>query len=165
MNGGESRCAASMSELVFLYGTLVPGHEPAEMTPVVTRLRRVGPARVKGRLYDFGAYPGAILDESSDSSISGRVFEVPDKDLLTALDDYEGFDPEDRAGSLFVRVKCPVTLADGRKLECWIYVYDGNPGGAPVVAGGDYARSNDPHPASEPPGRTVAAGGASSRGR
>ena len=138
-----------MSELVFLYGTLIPGQEPAEMTPVVRRLRRMGPARVKGRLYDFGEYPGAILDDSSDSSIAGQVFEVPDKDLLTSLDDYERFDPEDRAGSLFLRVRCPVTLADGRKLECWIYVYDGDPGRAPVVAGGDYARSRPPR--STPP--------------
>ena len=130
-----------MSELVFLYGTLIPGQEPAEMTPAVRKLRRIGPARVKGRLYDFGEYPGAILDDSSDSSISGQVFEVPDKDLLTSLDDYERFDPEDRAGSLFVRVKRPVTLADGRKLECWIYVFDRDPGGAPIVASGDYARS------------------------
>src|SRR5439155_1043404 len=63
----EERSAAmkDMSELVFLYGTLIPGQEPAEMTPVVTRLRRIGPARVKGRLYDFGEYPGAILDRSS----------------------------------------------------------------------------------------------------
>ena len=130
-----------MSELVFLYGTLIPGQEPAEMTPVVTRLRRIGPARVKGRLYDFGEYPGAILDESSHSVISGQVFEVPDKDVLASLDDYEAFDPEHRAGNLFVRVKRPVTLADGRQVECWIYVFDGDPGGAPIVAGGDYARS------------------------
>jgi len=111
------------------------------MTPVVSRLWRIGPARVRGRLYDFGAYPGAILDDSSDSSISGQVFELPDGDLLASLDDYEAFDPEDGAGSLFVRVKRPVTLADGRQVECWIYVFDGDPGGAPIVAGGDYARS------------------------
>ena len=73
--------------------------------------------------------------------ISGQVFEVPDKDVLASLDDYEAFDPEDRAGNLFVRVKRPVTLADGRQVECWIYVFDGDPGGAPIVAGGDYARS------------------------
>src|SRR5437870_10000377 len=129
-----------MSELVFLYGTLIPGQEPAEMTPVVTRLRRIGAARVTGRLYDFGEYPGAILDDSSGSSIAGQVFEVPDKDLLTSLDDYERFDPEDRAGSLFVRVRCPVTLADGRKLEGWICVYVGGAGRAPVGAGGRRGR-------------------------
>src|SRR5437867_12548233 len=113
-----------MSELVFLYGTLIPGQEPAEMTPVVRRLRRMGPARVKGRLCDFGEYPGAILDDSSDSSIAGQVFEGPDQDLLTSLDDYERFDPEDAAASVFVSVTCAVTLGDGRSRECWVCVCD-----------------------------------------
>jgi gamma-glutamylcyclotransferase (GGCT)/AIG2-like uncharacterized protein YtfP len=130
-----------MSEHLFVYGTLQPELAPEEVAGLVRQLRRVGVASVSGRLYDLGEYPGAILDDSADTMIVGEVFELPDNQaVLAALDAYEGFDPAAPEASLFVRIKCPVTLSDGRKLESWVYVYNQSLEQRPLVTGGDYAK-------------------------
>lgn len=130
-----------MSEYLFVYGTLQPDIAPPEIANTVRQLRPIGSAFVRGRLYDLGEYPGVILDASSDTTISGEVFELPDdQTVLTTLDEYEGFNPSDHEASLFVRIKCLVILSDGRKLESWIYVYNRSPEQMPLVTSGDYAK-------------------------
>jgi gamma-glutamylcyclotransferase (GGCT)/AIG2-like uncharacterized protein YtfP len=104
--------AKEMSECLFVYGTLLPGRAPAEVANAVSRLRRVGPGHVQGRLYDFGDYPGAILDRSSQSRIPGQVFELPDDEsVLASLDEYEEFSPDDPAPQLVPADK--ITCNDG----------------------------------------------------
>ena len=76
-----------MSEYLFLYGTLLPGQAPDEVVGVVRHLHRVGAGFVRGHLYDLGDYPGAILDKSSETLISGEVFELPtNRVVLASLD-------------------------------------------------------------------------------
>lgn len=131
-----------MREYLFLYGTLMPGECDNEVAPIVKRLRPVGTARVPGRLYDLGEYPGAVVDPSADTSVRGELVELPrNQAVFDALDRYEEFDPLNPSKSLFVRKKARVTLADGRKFESWIYVYNRHPGDAPLVQGGDYSKS------------------------
>jgi len=89
----------------------------------------------------LGDYPGAILDARSETNVTGEVFALPDgQSILPDLDSYEDFDPADRRTSLFVRERHPVMLSDGRRLECWVYVYNRNLGEAPLVVGGDYSK-------------------------
>lgn len=91
-----------MSRYIFIYGTLLPETTPDGVADAVESLRFVGKARVRGRLYDLGEYPGAVLDASSRREIIGRVFALPeDEEVLKALDVYEGFNPQDRENSLF----------------------------------------------------------------
>ena len=66
-----------MTHHLFVYGTLSPRHAPLEIAATVRRLRPVGQASVRGRLYDLGEYPGAVLSEKSRSVIRGEVFELP----------------------------------------------------------------------------------------
>jgi len=142
-----------MSSYLFVYGTLLPQHAPREIEPAVAKLRRLDEGTVRGLLYDLGGYPGAVLDESEAGRIHGTVFELPDEDefhpgmptagapgipLLQRLDDYEGFDPQNVQASLFVRKLCPVTLATGETLQCWIYLYNREPRNAPRIPGGRY---------------------------
>ena len=129
-----------MKSYLFAYGTLLPGHAPGEITASVDRLRSIGRGRIRGRLYDLGEYPGAILDAAADTAVSGVVLELPqDPAVLRSLDEYEGYDPADPDASLFVRKNCPIELFDGRELQCWVYVYNRDPGEAPLVSSGDYA--------------------------
>jgi gamma-glutamylcyclotransferase (GGCT)/AIG2-like uncharacterized protein YtfP len=131
-----------MSQYLFLYGTLLPGQAPAELAEVISRLRPIGPGYIHGFLYDLGEYPGAVLAPPTGATISGHVFELPfDGDVLASLDEYEGFDPDNPEGSLFIRTKSLVTLQDGSQLECWVYLYNRDPKSAPLVVGGDYLRS------------------------
>jgi gamma-glutamylcyclotransferase (GGCT)/AIG2-like uncharacterized protein YtfP len=128
-----------MSAYLFACGTLRTELAPPALSGLMRRLRSVGHGTVGGNLYDFGAYPGAVVDAASPERIVGEVFELPDDPaLLAALDDYEGIAPDDPASSLFVRTRVRATLDSGERLECWMYVYNRDPAGAPLVAGGDY---------------------------
>src|SRR5262245_36085944 len=114
-----------MSQHLFVYGTLLPGKAPEEIASIVKRFRRLGSAHVRGRLYDFGKFPGAVLDPSSRSMIHGELVALPsDERVLEALDRYEEFDPLAPRKSLFVRKKAKVLMANGDSRESWIYVYN-----------------------------------------
>jgi gamma-glutamylcyclotransferase (GGCT)/AIG2-like uncharacterized protein YtfP len=132
---------APMTHHLFVYGTLSPQHAPPEIAATVRRLRPVGAASVRGRLYDLGEYPGAILSKSSRSVIRGEVFELPsDAQTLSSLDNYEGFEPGKPSSSLFVRRIWPVVMDDGTRLRCWVYVYNGDTRRALPVQSGRYSR-------------------------
>jgi len=132
---------ANATHHLFVYGTLSPRHAPPEIASTVRRLRPVGTATVRGRLYDLGEYPGAILNEKSRSVIRGEVFELPaDRSALTSLDNYEGFEPAKPASSLFLRRVCPVTMDDGKRLRCWVYIYNGDMKDAQPLRSGRYSR-------------------------
>jgi gamma-glutamylcyclotransferase (GGCT)/AIG2-like uncharacterized protein YtfP len=73
--------------------------------------------------------------------IIGQIFELPDAaDVIKKLDEYEGFDPAHPQGSLFVRKRSLVTSANGKRVWCWIYVYNRPLGNAPALAGGDFSK-------------------------
>jgi gamma-glutamylcyclotransferase (GGCT)/AIG2-like uncharacterized protein YtfP len=131
-----------MAEYLFLYGTLKPNEAASDAAETVRTLHRVGSATVRGRLYDFGEYPGAVLDRTAKTSIKGELFELPNDDApLKALDDYEEFDRTDRKNSLFVRARTVATLRGGRQLNAWVYVYNRDPGSAQQITSGDYSKS------------------------
>ena len=128
-----------MSAYLFVYGTLLLAHAPAETAHAVSKLRPIGEGFVNGVLYDLGEYPGAVLDPDSNSRIAGTVFQLPDDpNVLHTLDAYEEFDPNAPGSSLFIRVSHPVALESGGTLQCWVYVYNRNPGSAPIFSGGIY---------------------------
>src|ERR1700758_5593852 len=130
-----------MPDHLFVYGTLSPRHAPPEIAATVRRLRPVGQASVRGRLYDLGEYHGAVLSKNSRTVIRGEVLELPgDKGTLSSLDDYEVFAPNKRASSLFLRRAWPVTMDDGTRLQCWVYVYKGTMKDVQPVRNGRYSR-------------------------
>jgi gamma-glutamylcyclotransferase (GGCT)/AIG2-like uncharacterized protein YtfP len=130
-----------VTQYIFLYGTLLPGHAPAQIASAVGRLRRVGRGTVQGILYDLGRYPGAVLGKTG-SLIQGEVFELPDDpEILHRLDAFEGFDPDRPESSEFVRREWPVILSGGKKIICWVYAYNRDPGAAPRIADGDFSKS------------------------
>lgn len=127
---------------LFLYGTLLQPQSDEEIARVVNLLHRVGSASVRGRLYDLGDYPGAVVDPSSNTSVRGELVELPDDEsILQVLDDYEEFDSTKPHLSLFVRTRVRTQLADGQSINAWMYVYNKNPGDAPMIVGGTYSKS------------------------
>lgn len=130
-----------MSEYLFAYGTLQPGHAPSEIAPAVDKLEAIGKGSVRGVLYDLGDYPGAVLDSSTPRTIFGTVFKLTkDASTLRQLDEYEGFDPKAPEESLFIRRIHPVELATGRVVKCWIYVYNRRPESEPILETGLHAK-------------------------
>ncbi|MGB6742188.1 MAG: gamma-glutamylcyclotransferase family protein [Terracidiphilus sp.] len=131
-----------MAEYLFLYGTLQPGHAPAAIASAAARLRPTGEGHVHGTLYDFGHYPGAILDASTQRKIFGSVYELPDDpDVLRRLDDYEELNPDAPQLGQYLRVLHPVTLSTGETMNCWIYIYNRDPGPARIVESGRWGRA------------------------
>jgi gamma-glutamylcyclotransferase (GGCT)/AIG2-like uncharacterized protein YtfP len=126
-----------MSDFLFLYGTLLPGLAPPEIALAAVQLRFAAEGFVRGRLYDLGHYPGAVLDPAAEHRIRGALFTLPeDPAVLRALDAYEEFDPAAPELSQFVRVRTIATLAAGGALECWIYVYNRDVRAARMIESG-----------------------------
>lgn len=125
---------------IFCYGTLRAGLAPPEIAPVAARLVLVAQARLHGRLFDLGEFPGAIIDPSCAETIVGEVFAIPDGEILRELDRYEEYDPAAPEQGLFVRRQFSVELEDGRELLCWVYACRRDPGDVPQIPEGDYRR-------------------------
>jgi gamma-glutamylcyclotransferase (GGCT)/AIG2-like uncharacterized protein YtfP len=96
--------------LVFVYGTLRRGGAGA-MSIRFPDSKFIADAKVTGSLYDLGAYPGLLLNESN-SSVIGEVYEVDDE-ILNQLDDFE-------ASSHYWRKQVEISLGDHRT-ACWTY--------------------------------------------
>jgi gamma-glutamylcyclotransferase (GGCT)/AIG2-like uncharacterized protein YtfP len=125
---------------LFVYGTLLPALAKPRQAALTARLPRLGPATVAGRLYDLGPYPGLVLDPTA-GPVHGELFALPDDPaVLVALDEYEGYDPAAPAASLFRRVACEATAANGQQVEGWVYVYAGDVSRAARIDAGDYRR-------------------------
>jgi gamma-glutamylcyclotransferase (GGCT)/AIG2-like uncharacterized protein YtfP len=99
--------------LVFVYGTLRRGGIRA-MPSLFPDSTFVDKAKVRGRLYDFGEYPGLLLDESG-SPVAGEVYEVDDE-ILNRLDEIE-------TESYYLRKQLEITFGESRR-ACWVYVFD-----------------------------------------
>jgi gamma-glutamylcyclotransferase (GGCT)/AIG2-like uncharacterized protein YtfP len=132
-----------MSEYLFVYGTLRPSLVPEAVQSIVGQLEVAGDGFIFGRLYDLGAYPGAVLDDSRVSKVFGTVYRLPDhealqRELIDALDAYEGIDSASEKESLYLRKPSSATLLDGSKLACWVYVYNGDTAAATPIPDGDY---------------------------
>jgi gamma-glutamylcyclotransferase (GGCT)/AIG2-like uncharacterized protein YtfP len=128
-----------MSHYLFAYGTLQPGLAPADVEPLVSRLKPIGAGFVHGLLYDLGPYTGAILDSSSKHTIAGTVFLLPeDPQFLRELDAYEEYNHGAPERSLYLRVLCPVVLVTGETLQCWVYAWNGDPATATIIPGGRF---------------------------
>ncbi len=89
-------------------------------------------ARVPGRLYDFGAYPGAVPSDHPDHWVRGEIHRLEDPSLLASLDEYEG--PE------YERATVRATLDDGQVTDCWIYWYVGDSRGRLIESGDWFQR-------------------------
>lgn len=119
---------------VFAYGTLMEGFVRRSLLgPAILE----GPGRIRGSLYDFGEYPGVVLDDGG--WVAGELYRLPDiESRLPLMDREEWCDPQDETRSLYVRRRVPVHLADGAPREAWLYVYNGPPGRGPRIPSGDW---------------------------
>jgi gamma-glutamylcyclotransferase (GGCT)/AIG2-like uncharacterized protein YtfP len=126
----------------FFYGTLLPDQAPRGLVSFLQQGTRIGAGTVRGNLYAFSDYPAAVIDSRTSSTIRGEVYEFANQSaILNALDDYEGYLREDPQASLFVRKSAPVELDDGRRLPCWIYIYNrGDLNDSRPIDDGDYRR-------------------------
>ena len=126
-----------MSELVFFYGTLMTGFDRRRRIGIDPKMRFRARGWVEAALFDIGLYPAAVPAESG--RVWGEVFELLDRDeVLTALDDIEGYRPDDPDSSLYIRSLVPTSVPSRKLPAYWIYFYNAPLGKAPRIESGDY---------------------------
>jgi gamma-glutamylcyclotransferase (GGCT)/AIG2-like uncharacterized protein YtfP len=122
---------------VFVYGTLRAGEvndiRNAAARNDIAEPTLIGSTAVRGHLFDFGSYPGFVVDEAG-IDVQGDVYEIDDA-LVAVLDEIEAVYPgvEDRFLAREVLVK-----VDGNVLNCRFY-----PVAASAVKGLPEIRSGD----------------------
>ncbi len=127
-----------MTDRVFFYGTLMTGFDRRRRAGIEeSTLEYLGRGFIHAALFDLGIYPAAVPDP--DGRVWGEVYRMlqPDR-VLPALDDIEGFCPEEPDASLYMRFEIPITLEDGRPETGWAYFYNAPLGRAERIASGDY---------------------------
>jgi gamma-glutamylcyclotransferase (GGCT)/AIG2-like uncharacterized protein YtfP len=94
--------------------------------------------KVRGRLYDIGEYPGAILSAACDEYVYGSVLKIDRSEkVLDIIDDYEGYGGEQSWPNEFIRVLTGIETETGI-INCWIYVYNLPVNGLKYIKGGRY---------------------------
>ena len=129
-----------MTDHFFFYGTLIPQFAPPHLRDILAGFHFIGEGSLRGTIYDFGNYPGAVFDESSQSRVFGRVYQAPCDDMLLAeLDRYEGYDQLSPEAGEYIRRCRNVTLDNGEMVECWVYDYNWSTEGFLIIASGRWA--------------------------
>jgi len=114
----------------------------------------VGQARLKGRLFNIGWYPGFVESRDARHVVVGDVFELPDDaDFLARLDKYEQASTRPGRRHEYLRKRKIVTMSDGRRTTAWVYIYNWPIDQAQEIVGGDFMKHNR---AKRPARRTTA---------
>ena len=123
---------------VFFYGTLMsPFNRPGRQR-ITPKLNFTGRGRIRAALFDLGIYPAAVPTDD-DSVVWGEVYQTEDTaSVLAALDEIEGYRPNEPDRSLYTRSLSDVTLEDGRAEKAWAYFYNAPLGRAHRIMSGDY---------------------------
>jgi gamma-glutamylcyclotransferase (GGCT)/AIG2-like uncharacterized protein YtfP len=126
-----------VADLVFFYGTLMAGFDRRRRAGIDGMLTYVGRGSIRAALFDLGIYPAAV--PAPDASVWGEVYAMADAAVvLAALDDIEGFRPDDPDKSLYTRQQTDVALPDGSTAGAWVYFYNAPLGRALPIPSGDY---------------------------
>lgn len=130
---------------VFVYGTLRAGEindigAAAARNDIATPTL-VGPATLRGRLFDFGAYPGLVPDEAG-VHVRGDVYAIDDE-LVAVLDEIEQVYPG--VEGRFVPREVTVDV-EGTPVTCRYYpVQRDAVKGLPEIRSGDWVEHRRAH--------------------
>jgi len=125
---------------LFVYGSLRRGFHHAAYEYIRRYFDFVSDARVQGILYDMGEFPAAVPTTTGEVIVGElyRIREIDELDwALGQLDDYEGVNPEENEPLLYRRDRSIVVLPDGTETTAYIYWFNGDTTGKPIIASGD----------------------------
>jgi gamma-glutamylcyclotransferase (GGCT)/AIG2-like uncharacterized protein YtfP len=124
---------------LFVYGSLRSGFRSAAYEYISCYFDLVGEAKVKGKLFDLGDYPAA-QPTGEQKFVIGELYRIRHQRefswAIGQLDDYEGVNVAFDETPLYRRDITEVYL-DDKTTTAWIYWYDGDVAGKPVIESGD----------------------------
>jgi gamma-glutamylcyclotransferase (GGCT)/AIG2-like uncharacterized protein YtfP len=127
-----------MSDIIFVYGTLRPSVKNSRADLFEAVAESLGEARVRGHLYNLGAYPGLVLNEASNVWVVGAIYRLHHPEpTLKILDEYEGATA--RSDDAYERALVTVANSEHATLQAWTYLYRGPLTGAKAMPSGDWA--------------------------
>ena len=115
-----------MPAFLFVYGTLMcwaaSDYGRDNRKRLHASATSLGPATVRGCLYDLGAYPGFVTSNEAADVVHGEVLRLDDPDAVFPwLDAYEGIVPGAPGGE-YERVTIEARLAGGETITAWVYL-------------------------------------------
>ncbi len=126
---------------LFVYGSLRSGFKQPAYEYISKYFSLLGDAKVKGVLYDMGTYPVAV-SSNDEKYIFGELYSLKNENefswAFSQLDDYEGVNTEDGDAPLYRRDETMAYL-DDQILPSYIYWFNGDVTGKPMIASGDVA--------------------------
>ncbi len=129
---------------LFVYGSLRKGFRHPMFQYIRDHFDFVGDARVKGLLYDLGEYPAGV-PTTDEKYITGELYSVRNVEefnwVIGQLDDYEGTVVEAGETALYRRSLATI-YHNNRPTQAWIYWYNGDVAGKPVITSGDVLKYN-----------------------
>ena len=128
-----------VTQRLFVYGSLRQASSESLLATFANGATFSGRARVRGRLYRLGDYPGLVCTEGDTTWVQGEVFTLDDPpSALSRLDDYEGCGPNHAEPHEFERVELEVTLESGETQLAWVYLYRRPTQPESLIESGDY---------------------------
>ena len=109
------------------------GFEMHDALELPSRTEFMGDAQCRGRLYDLGEYPGMTLEGTG--RVQGELYRVREDSAMEMIDRHEGYYPETREGSTYVR---RLEEMVDRDMKAWVYVYNGSTNGHDVIESGSW---------------------------
>jgi gamma-glutamylcyclotransferase (GGCT)/AIG2-like uncharacterized protein YtfP len=133
----------SVAQFLFVYGTLLRRSPHPMARALAQQARFVGEAAVAGRLFDLGRFPGMTEPSGAEDRVFGDLYELADgSTTLQDLDVYE--EVESPLPAFFDRQSAGAILADGTRVQAWVYWYRGKVAEARRIASGRYLCGPDP---------------------
>jgi len=137
--------SASYSQL-FVYSSLRKGFHSERYGYISRHFSYVCDAKVKGILRDIGNQP--VCTPTLDNLfIKGELYKLNDEKEFSwafgQLDDYEGVVATEEEQPLYRRELTTVYKGDNTITKAWIYWYNGDVTGTPVITSGDALHYKD----------------------
>jgi gamma-glutamylcyclotransferase (GGCT)/AIG2-like uncharacterized protein YtfP len=122
---------------LFVYGTLLQRSPHPMARFLAERGQLLGEAKIMGRLYDLGRFPGLVSGEPAEW-VYGDLYDLGERASVTIaeLDRYEN--DESTAAALFERQLADVVYADGTPTQAWVYWFRGEVNDKSRIASGRY---------------------------
>ena len=128
-----------MNDKLFVYGTLLDEDNKYGVY-LRDNSKFYSQGTVKGKLYNIGEYPGAVLLPNNDDAIYGIILKMDDPETaLELIDIYEGFGEGHQQPNEFIRILTDADTENG-PVTCWIYVYNLPTQGLILIESGRYIK-------------------------
>jgi gamma-glutamylcyclotransferase (GGCT)/AIG2-like uncharacterized protein YtfP len=128
-----------MNNKLFVYGTLLDEDNKYGIY-VRDSSKFYSTARLRGKLYDIGEYPGAVLAPEGDDFLYGIILEMDEPiEVLALVDMYEGYGADQPQPNEFIRVLTEAETETG-PVNCWIYLYNLSTNGLIAIENGRYIK-------------------------